>query len=132
MRACEFFSRIDCFVLFSASVGCTLPLTSVTRETSVCAPGVAPLQAYVNSFQEYLSLIDGSRVAGCQGPSSTFTSTDLIGVPSLRITPVTLHAEPFFATRATNDFGFICVTAFSMYFISPSIISPRTVRYQRA
>ena len=31
----------------SFSVGCTLPLTSVTRDTSVCSPGVAPLRLLV-------------------------------------------------------------------------------------
>src|SRR5207253_6353753 len=104
----------------------------MARDTSVWSPGARLLTVYVNSFHPYFSRVDGSIVAACHGPSSTFTSTDLIGVPSLRTTPVTLQAAPFLVTRATNDFGFMCVTAVSMYFISPSIISPRTVRYQRA
>ena len=40
--------------------------------------------------------------------------------------------KPDFVTRAMNDFRFICVTALSFHIISPSIISPRSVRYQRA
>ena len=39
---CVFSSRNDFFDSFSAAVGCTLPLTSVTRDVSVCGPGVAP------------------------------------------------------------------------------------------
>src|SRR6059036_3668399 len=35
----------------SATVGCTVPFTSVARETKVCSPGVAPSQMYLNSFQ---------------------------------------------------------------------------------
>src|ERR1051325_9770480 len=107
--AWEFSSRNDFFVSFSCAVGWTFPLTSVAREKSVCSPGAA-----------------------CHGPSSIFTSTDLIGVPSLRTTVSTLYWLPVFVTRAMNDFRFMCVTAVSMYFICPSIISPRTVRYHRA
>jgi len=40
--ACEFCSRNDFLLSSSCSVGCTLPVTSVTRETIVWAPGVAP------------------------------------------------------------------------------------------
>src|SRR6266852_8268755 len=130
--ACEFCSRNDFLLSSSCSVGCTLPVVSVTRETIVWSPGVAPFQVYVNSFHPYFSFVDGSIVAACHGPSSTFTSTDLIAVPSFSTTPVTLCALPFLVTRATNDFNCMCVTAVSFNRISPSIISLRTVRYQRA
>src|SRR5436853_7384260 len=79
---CELSSRNDFLFSRSFSVGCTLPVASVTRDTSVCSPGAAPLHMYVNSFQEYLLFVAESSVAACQGPSSTCTSTDLIGVPS--------------------------------------------------
>ena len=36
----------------SSAVGCTLPLTSVTREVSVCSPDVAPFQSKLKNFQE--------------------------------------------------------------------------------
>ena len=72
-----------------------------------------------------------SIMAGCHGPSSTFTSTDLIGVPSFRMTPTTLCAAASFVMRATYDFRRMVVTAVSIHFISPLIIWPRTVRYQR-
>ena len=57
----------------SSAVGCTLPVASVTLETSVCSPGVAPFQRQVNSFHEYFPLVDGSIVAGCHGPSADAT-----------------------------------------------------------
>ena len=38
---------------------------------------------------------------------------------------------PVVVTRAMNDFNCMWVTAVSMYFISPSIISPLMVRYHR-
>ena len=44
----------------------------------------------MNSFHEYFALVAGSSVAGCHGPSSTFTSTDLSGVPSFSTKPSTL------------------------------------------
>ena len=54
-------------------------------------PVAAPVHKYVNSFQEYFSFaVDGSSVAICQGPSSTFTSTDFSGVPSFSAKPWTL------------------------------------------
>jgi hypothetical protein len=48
----------------------------------------SPCQRHVNSFQEYL-VFAGSSVARCQGPSSTFTSTERSGVPSLSTKPST-------------------------------------------
>lgn len=42
---CELFSRKVFLFSRSFSVGCTVPFTSVTLETSVCSPGVAPFQA---------------------------------------------------------------------------------------
>src|SRR5438093_13304261 len=89
-ECCELSSRKDFLFSRSFSVGCTLPVVSVTRETNVCSPGVAPVHMYVNSFQEYLLFVDGSSVAGCHGPPSTLTSTSFIGVPSFSTTPMTL------------------------------------------
>src|SRR5262245_44572667 len=106
--AWESSSRNDFLVSLSCAVFCTRPLTSVTRDTSVWSPGVTPVHLYVKSFQPYLSLlVDGSRTADCQEPSSTLTSTDLMGVPSFNTTPVTLYSLPFFVTRAMNDFKFM-------------------------
>ena len=62
---CELSSRKVFLVANSSAVGWTFPVTSVTRDTSVCSPGVAPFQAYVNSFQEYLLFVPGSITAGC-------------------------------------------------------------------
>ena len=43
-RGCwELSSRKVFFVSRSSAVGCTVPLTSVTRDTSVCSPAVAPV-----------------------------------------------------------------------------------------
>jgi hypothetical protein len=56
----------------------------------------------------------------------------LKGEPSFRATPVIRCEAPSLVTRATNDFRRMVVTAVSIHFISPLIISPRTVRYQRA
>ena len=42
---CELSSRNVFLFSSSFSVGCTFPLASVTRETSVCSPGVAPFHA---------------------------------------------------------------------------------------
>jgi hypothetical protein len=95
-------------------------------------PGVAPFQVQVNSFQEYLPLVDASIVAGCHAPSSTRTSTDFSGVPSFSTTPKTLCRRPSRVTRAMKDFNCMRVMAVSFHFISPSIISPFKVRYQRA
>ena len=67
-------------------MGVTSDRASVARETSVCSPGVAPVQRYENSFQEYCVLA-GSSVARCHGPSSTFTSTERSGVPSFSTNP---------------------------------------------
>lgn len=39
---CELSSRNVFFRVSSAAVGCTIPLTSVARDTSVCSPVVAP------------------------------------------------------------------------------------------
>src|SRR5512134_2008805 len=128
---CALCSRNDFLFSRSFSVGCTWPLTSVTRETTVCSPGVAPFQSKWNSFHEYL-LFCLSHVAACHGPSSTFTSTDFIGVPSFSATPTTLWVSPSLVMRATYDLSCRWVTALSIHFISPLIISPRTVRYQRA
>jgi hypothetical protein len=41
---CELSSRNVFLVSSSSEVGWTLPLTSVTRDTTVCSPGVAPVQ----------------------------------------------------------------------------------------
>src|SRR5262245_26821378 len=41
---CELSSRNVFLTSSSSDVGCTLPSTSVTRETRVCSPGVAPFQ----------------------------------------------------------------------------------------
>ena len=41
---CELSSRNVFFVSSSFSVGWTFPVTSVTRDTRVCSPGVAPDQ----------------------------------------------------------------------------------------
>ena len=41
---CELSSRKVFLFSRSFSVGCTRPVTSVTRDTSVCSPGVAPVQ----------------------------------------------------------------------------------------
>ena len=49
---CPLSSRNVFLVARSAVVGCTAPLVSVTRDTSVCSPGVAPVHSKVNSFQE--------------------------------------------------------------------------------
>ena len=87
---CELSSRNVFLFSRSSAVGCTLPLTSVTRDTSVCSPGVAPFHAQVNSFYEYFDVVAGSIVAACHGPLSIFTSTALIGVPSFSTTPITL------------------------------------------
>src|SRR5215471_14773458 len=100
LGCCELSSRNDFLFSRSFSVGCTLPVVSVTRETSVCSPGVAPFHVYENSFQEYFSFVEESRVAGCHWPSSIFTSTDFIGVPSFSTTASTLYREPSLVTRA--------------------------------
>src|SRR5215510_14011023 len=132
LRGCCELSSRKVFLFSNASaVGCTAPVASVTRDTRVCSPGVAPVHTYVNSFQEYLLLVALSTVAGCHGPWSTLTSTDLICVPSFKTTPWTLYRLPSRVTRAMNDFNCMCVTAVSFHRISPSIISPRTVRYHR-
>ena len=66
------------------------------------------------------------------GPSSTFTSTERIGVPSCKTTPKTLWPFAARVTRAMNDFSRIRVIAVSFHFILPLTISPFRVRYQRA
>src|SRR5687767_9181754 len=44
LRGCCELSSRKVFLFSNASaVGCTAPVTSVTRETSVCSPGVAPV-----------------------------------------------------------------------------------------
>src|SRR5260370_17884720 len=129
---CELSSRNVFLVANSSAVGWIFPVTSVTRDTSVCSPVVAPFQAYVNSFHEYLVLVPGSITAGCHGPSSTRTSTDFSGVPSFNTTPSTLCRLPSRVTRAMKDFNCMWVIAVSFHFISPPIISPFSVRYHRA
>ena len=117
----------------SFSVGCTLPVASVTRDTSVCSPGGRAVPGVVEELPANTSpFVDGSIVAACHGPSSTLTSTDLIGVPSFSTTPSTLCWVPSLVTRAMNDFSCMWVMAVSVHFISPLIISPLSVRYQRA
>jgi hypothetical protein len=66
---CELSSRNVFLFSRSSTVGCTSPLTSVARETRVCAPGVAPFHSQVKSFQEYF-VWDESIAARRQGPSS--------------------------------------------------------------
>jgi len=83
---CPLSSRNVFFRFSAAASGCMTPFASVTRETSVCSPGVAPSQRYVNSFHEY-RLLDLSSVAGYQAPPSICTSTDLSGVPSFNTNP---------------------------------------------
>ena len=46
-------------------------------------------------------MVAGSSVAGCHGPSSTCTSTDLSGVPSFSTTPSTLCRAP--SSRDARD-----------------------------
>jgi hypothetical protein len=71
-----------------------------------------------------------SAMAGCHGPSSTFTSTLLMGVPSFSTITVARWALPLLVTRATNDLRLRWVMPVSTHFISPLIISPLSVRYQ--
>src|SRR5215468_11046745 len=96
----------------------------------VCSPGVAPVHVYVNTFHANLPA-GGNIVAVCHGPLSTFTSTDLRGVPSPSTNPVIVCALPSLVTRATTDFNRMCVTAVSFHTVSPSIFSSCIVRYQR-
>ena len=69
-------------------------------------------------------VVAGSAFAGIHWPSSTFTSTVLIGVPSFSTITVTLWSAPFLVTRATNDFRLRWLMPVSTHFISPLIISP--------
>ena len=113
-------------------VGCTLPSTSVTRDTRVCSPEVAPSHANRNSFHEYWPPVDGSSVAACHAPSSTFTCTPRSGVPSWRTKPSTSWRSPTRVTRAMTDLTRSRDTSVSCHTVSPPISSDHRVRYHRA
>src|SRR5215212_11643103 len=84
------------------------PSSSVARDTTLCSPGSGFFQSKLKKRQAYLSLGERSIFAGCHGPSSIFTSTVLIGVPSPQVAPVS-RTVPFFnfTARAIIDFTFI-------------------------
>ncbi len=55
-----------------------------------------------------------------------------MGVPSFSTTAVTRWVFPAWMMRAMNDLSFMWAMEVSTHFSSPSIISPLSVRYQRA
>jgi hypothetical protein len=91
----------------SALVGCTLPLASMARDTSVCVPGARLSVPHDHSAQPYLAR-RASRVAGCHSPPSTCTSTFAIGACPPQAGPATRYVHwPSWrrrVTRATSDF----------------------------
>src|SRR5829696_4349627 len=94
----------------SSGVGCTLPASSVARDAILCGPGGRFMVANDHSRHAYLPR-DASSVALCQGPSSTFTSTDAIGTGPPHAGPVIRYSQsaPFLrrVTRATSDFIYV-------------------------
>src|SRR5204863_9278716 len=99
------------------------------RETTVCVPG-SGFQSRLKKRHVYLSRGERSIFATRQGPSSIFTSTFVIGVPSPHAAPVKRTVPSFNLTaRATMDLRSIGPTLVSrQIFLSPRS-SPRSVTY---
>ena len=101
---CELSSRKVFLFARSCSVGCTLPVASVTRETSVCSPGVAR-----SSSSEQLPAVfrRGRRIHRRRLPRAVvdlhFDRLDRRAV--VQHDHRRLVRLPFLVTRATNDFS---------------------------
>ena len=92
---CELSSRNVFLFSSSSAVGCTLPVTSVTRDTSVCSPGVAPFHVIGEQLPGIFAA--GGRIDRRRLPR-TVVHVDFdrlrCGVPSFSTTPSTLCRLP--------------------------------------
>src|ERR1043166_112830 len=128
---CWFASQYVFFNLISGSsaLGCARPSSSIARETTLCSPASGLCQSKLKNLHVYLSFGERSIFAVCHGPSSIFTSTVLIGVPSPHVAPVSRTVPSFnFTARAMIDFTSIGPTLVSRQMVLSGRSSPRSVR----
>src|SRR5678815_3171153 len=98
-----------------------------------CSPAAGDFQSKLKKRQVYLSLGERSIFAGCHGPSSIFTSTVLIGVPSPQVAPVSRTVLSLSLTaRAMMDFTFIGPTLVRRQMVLLPRSSPFNVTYSCA